>query len=111
MRTVTIAALLGLLLIATASAQTPTAQTSTAPSPDRKVSAGELAPEPGTPLNPQSAGGLGKEAADGSTLMVPAVPCSTAARETDGTTTCVGIAGPVYRTRRPGSDTTVGRAR
>ena len=106
MRTVTTAALLGLLLISTASAQT-----TTAPSPDRKVSAGELAPEPGTPLNPQSVGGLAKEAADGSTLMVPAVPCSTAARETDGTTTCVGIAGPVYRTRRPASDTTVGRAR
>jgi hypothetical protein len=106
MRTVTTAVLLGLLLISTA-----TAQTTTAPSPDRKVSAGELAPEPGTPLNPQSVGGLAKEAADGSTLMVPAVPCSTAARETDGTTTCVGIAGPVYRTRRPASDTTVGRAR
>jgi hypothetical protein len=106
MRTVTTAVLLGLLLISTASAQT-----TTAPSPDRKVSAGELAPEPGTPLNPQSVGGLAKEAADGSTLMVPAVPCSTAARETDGTTTCVGIAGLVYRTRRPASDTTVGRAR
>lgn len=108
MRIVTTAALLSLLLISNASAQT-----STAPSPDGKVSAGGLAPEPGSPLNPQSNAGLAKEAADGSTLMVPAVPCSAAARETDGTTTCVGIRGPVYRTRRPNlpSDTTVGRAR
>jgi hypothetical protein len=108
MRTVTTAALLSLLLISNASAQTPTVT-----SPDGKVSAGALAPEPGSPLNPQSNAGLAKEAADGSTLMVPAVPCSAAARETDGTTTCVGISGPVYRSRRPAlpSDTTVGRAR
>ena len=107
MRTVT-TALLGLLLISNASAQT-----STTPPPDPKVSAGGIAPEPGSPLNPQSDAGLAKEAADGSTKMVPAVPCSTAARETDGTTTCVGISGPVYRSRRPDSpsDTTVGRAR
>jgi hypothetical protein len=26
---------------------------------------------------------------------VRAVPCSTAARETDGTTTCIGIPGPI----------------
>lgn len=108
MRIVTTAALLGLVLISNASAQTPTTA-----SPDPKVSAGGIAPEPGSPLNPQSDGGLAKEAADGTTKMVPAVPCSTAARETDGTTTCVGISGPVYRSRRPDSpsDTTVGRAR
>jgi|ERR1700722_9895998 hypothetical protein len=36
--------------------------------------------------------GLDKVAPDGvSTQTVKAVPCSTAARETDGTTTCVGI--------------------
>jgi hypothetical protein len=36
--------------------------------------------------------GLAKTSADGtSTIIVPARPCSTAARETDGTTTCVGI--------------------
>jgi hypothetical protein len=36
--------------------------------------------------------GLAKPAADGATTrIVPARPCSTAARETDGTTTCVGI--------------------
>ena len=108
MRIVTTAALIGLLLISNVSAQT-----STTPPPDPKVTAGGIAPEPGTPLNPQSDGGVAREAADGSTKMVPAVPCSTAARETDGTTTCVGIAGPVYRNRPPDtpSDTTVGRAR
>ena len=108
MRTVTTAALLGLLLISNA-----WAQTATAPPPEPKVSAGGIAPEPGSPLNPQSNAGLAKEAADGTTRMVPAVPCSTAARGTDGTTTCVGIRGPMYRDRRPDqpSDTTVGRAR
>jgi hypothetical protein len=36
--------------------------------------------------------GLSKPAEDGvSTKIVPAKPCSTAAKETDGTTTCVGI--------------------
>jgi hypothetical protein len=36
--------------------------------------------------------GLAKSSEDGvSTKIVPARPCSTAARETDGTTTCVGI--------------------
>jgi hypothetical protein len=38
--------------------------------------------------------GLATIAADGvSTKIVPARPCSKAARETDGTTTCVGIPG------------------
>ena len=50
------------------------------------------APEVGGPLISQSATGLDKVAPDGvSTKTVRAVPCSTAARETDGTTTCVGI--------------------
>lgn len=108
MRIVTTTALLGLIFISNASAQTPTT-----PQPDPKVSAGGMAPEPGSPLNPQSHGGVAKEAADGSTKMVPAVPCSTAARSTDGTTTCIGLSGPVHRSRRPDqpSDATVGRAR
>ena len=108
MRIVTTAALLGLLLISNA-----WAQTATTPPPDPRIPAAGIAPEPGSPLNPQSDAGLAKEAADGSTRMVPAVPCSTAARGTDGTTTCVGIPGPVHRARRPDSpsDTTVGRAR
>ena len=50
------------------------------------------APEVGGPLISQSATGLDKVAPDGvSTKTVRAVPCSTAAHETDGTTTCIGI--------------------
>jgi hypothetical protein len=50
------------------------------------------APEVGGPLISQSATGLSKVADDGvSTKIVAAVRCSTAARETDGTTTCIGI--------------------
>jgi hypothetical protein len=55
----------------------------------------------GTPPTPYSTGplpqvdtgapGLDVAAPDGSTKTVRAVPCSTAARETDGTTTCIGI--------------------
>ena|SRR5437868_11538338 len=79
-------------------------QTAT-PSPDVNPPApkgytGAYAP-PGTPPTPYSAGplpqssmgpGLNTVAPDGvSTKAVKAVPCSTAARETDGSTTCVGI--------------------
>jgi hypothetical protein len=54
----------------------------------------------GTPPTPYSTGPLPKEDSgpgrdvvgpDGSTKTVKAVPCSTAARETDGSTTCIGI--------------------
>jgi len=39
--------------------------------------------------------GLDQVGPDGiSTKVVKAVPCSAAARETDGTTTCIGIPGP-----------------
>jgi hypothetical protein len=49
-------------------------------------------PEVGGPLISQSETGLSKVAPDGvSTKTVRAVPCSTAAHGTDGTTTCVGI--------------------
>jgi hypothetical protein len=40
---------------------------------------------------PGSTVGLSRPAADGSTKIIPARPCSAAAHETDGTTTCVGI--------------------
>ena len=41
---------------------------------------------------PGSTTGLARPAEDGiSTKMVPAKPCGKAAKETDGTTTCVGI--------------------
>jgi hypothetical protein len=47
---------------------------------------GQVAP------TPQSPTGLAVPAEDGvSTKTVPSRPCSTAAKETDGTTTCVGI--------------------
>jgi hypothetical protein len=49
-------------------------------------------PEVGGPMISGSKTGLNKVADDGvSTKTVRAVPCSAAARETDGTTTCVGI--------------------
>jgi hypothetical protein len=51
--------------------------------------------------------GLDKVGPDGiSTRVVRAVPCSTAARETDGTTTCIGIPGPI-----PREGTTTGMSR
>jgi hypothetical protein len=50
------------------------------------------APPVGSALLPGTNTGLDKVADDGiSTKTVRAVPCSKAARETDGTTTCVGI--------------------
>ena len=48
--------------------------------------------------------GLIVEGPDGATKVVKAVRCSTAARGTDGTTTCVGIPGPIRR----GGDSTTG---
>jgi hypothetical protein len=71
-------------------------------------------PEVGGPLLPATDAGLDKVASDGvSTRTVRSVPCSTAARGTDGTTTCVGIPGPIRSVR--GSDfqegTTTGMSR
>lgn len=62
----------------------------------------------GTPPTPYSTGplpevdtGTGRVLAepDGSTRTVRAVPCSAAAHETDGTTTCVGIPDGGARTK------------
>jgi hypothetical protein len=62
-----------------------------APPPAVPLTAG-AAPEVGGPLISQPGPGLDKVAPDGvSTKTVRAVPCSTAAHETDGTTTCIGI--------------------
>jgi len=67
--------------------------------PAPKGYTGAYAPA-GTPPTPYSTGplpqtdqgpGLNVVAPDGSTRTVKAIPCGTAARETDGTTTCVGI--------------------
>jgi len=68
-------------------------------------------PEVGGPLLPATDTGLDQVASDGvSTRTIPASPCSTAARETDGTTTCVGIPGPVKSIReRDGVTTSIPR--
>ena len=67
--------------------------------PAPKAYTGAYAPA-GTPPTPYSKGalpsvdpgpGLDRVAPDGSTKTVRAVPCGTAAHETDGFTTCVGI--------------------
>ena len=51
-----------------------------------------VVPQPGGPLNPGTQTGRDVVASDGvSTKTVKAVPCSTVARETDGSTTCIGI--------------------
>jgi len=58
--------------------------------------------------------GLDKVGPDGvSTKVVKAAPCSAAAQETDGTTTCIGIPGPVGRARSGDSreGTTTGKSR
>jgi hypothetical protein len=74
--------------------------------PAPKGYTGAYAPA-GTPPTPYSTGplpavnagpGLDVTAPDGSTKTVKAAPCSTVARETDGTTTCVGI--PDKKSRR-----------
>jgi hypothetical protein len=49
-------------------------------------------PQPGDPFYPDSSTGRDEVAKDGiSTKVVKAAPCSAAAQETDGTTTCIGI--------------------
>jgi len=88
---------------------TPAASTPRATEPASKGYTGAYAPA-GTPPTPYSTGplpqadqgpGLNVIAADGvSTRTVKAVPCSVAARETDGSTTCVGIPDQSPRRRR-----------
>jgi hypothetical protein len=57
-------------------------------------------PQIGGPLLPATDHGLDKVGSDGvSTRTVRAVPCSAAARETDGSTTCVGIPGSIRETQ------------
>jgi hypothetical protein len=77
----------------------PTDSTPRASNPAPKGYTGAYAPA-GTPPTPYSTGPLPKEdgglsrdvaGPDGSTKRVKAIPCSTAARETDGSTTCIGI--------------------
>jgi hypothetical protein len=77
----------------------PADTTPRASKPAPKGYTGAYAPA-GTPPTPYSTGPLPKEdgglsrdvaGPDGSTKRVKAIPCSTAARETDGSTTCIGI--------------------
>ena len=86
----------------------PAASTPRASEPAPKGYTGAYAPAGTAPApTPYSTGplpqvdtgpGLDVPAPDGSTKTVKAAPCSTAARETDGTTTCVGI--PETKKRR-----------
>jgi hypothetical protein len=67
-----------------------------APAPAMMPPTTGAAPQVGGPLISESDTGLNKVAEDGvSTKTVRAVGCSIAARETDGTSTCIGIPGPV----------------
>jgi len=87
----------------------PAASTPRASEPAPKGYTGAYAPA-GTPPTPYSTGalpqsaqgpGLNVVAPDGvSTRTVKAVPCGVAARETDGSTTCVGIPDQSPRRRR-----------
>lgn len=91
-----------ILLSTAAFAQTPGAVDSNPPAYPANPStlttgpaSADIVPARGDPLTPRTDTGLDKVANDGvSTAVVPAVKCGTAARETDGTTTCVGIPGP-----------------
>jgi hypothetical protein len=70
----------------------PAATPPPATTPSTTVPIAGSAPPVGGPLLPGTTTGLDKVADDGvSTKTVRSVPCGTAARETDGTTTCVGI--------------------
>jgi hypothetical protein len=85
-------AILLALLSSAALAQQPTGTTG-----DKLTVNPPPASPPPTPYStgalPQIDSGPGRDVVgpDSTTKTVKAVPCSTAARETDGTTTCVGI--------------------
>jgi hypothetical protein len=102
MRILSIAAVLALLGSA-AVAQTNTQGYTGAYAPDAANPNKVGGPVPEVYLGP----GRDEVGPDGiSTKVVKAVPCSTVARETDGTTTCIGIPGPV-----PRDSTTTGMSR
>ena len=92
MRVIFVAAAFALLSSAALSQTSATPPVASTPPPGSPQ-------EVGSPLLPGTDTGLDKVASDGvSTRTVRAVPCSKAARETDGTTTCIGIPGPVTTT-------------
>jgi hypothetical protein len=99
MRTIIITATLVMLSSsAWAQQQTPTTTgdalslpPAAAPAPSSVPIVGP-APVIGSPQNPGTTVGMSRAGDDGvSTDTVKAVPCSTSARETDGSTTCIGI--------------------
>jgi hypothetical protein len=103
MVTLSIAAALALLSWAALAQQTTGAigSESAAASPSAMPLTAGTVPDVGGPLISGSDTGLNKVADDGvSTKTVGAVPCSRAARETDGTTTCVGIPEGSLRSKR-----------
>jgi hypothetical protein len=117
MRAIFVAAAFALLASA-AFAQTPSSSTVAPPAASPSTGVGTPPPggppEVGGPLLPATDAGWDRVAPDGlSTQTVPAVPCGKAARETDGTTTCIGIPGPIRTVR--GNDfrdgTTTGTSR
>jgi hypothetical protein len=92
MRLISFSVTVSLLLLSSAAlAQQPTGKTG-----DKLVIPPPASPTP-TPYStgalPQIDSGHGRDVVgpDDTTRTVKAVPCSTSARETDGTTTCVGI--------------------
>jgi hypothetical protein len=93
-KTTILATLLVLSSPALAQQQTPpvTGDQTAAPAATAPPSTVGAAPPVGSPLHPGTTVGLDKVDDDGvSTKTVKAVPCGAAARETDGSTTCVGI--------------------
>jgi hypothetical protein len=94
-KTTILATLLVLSSPALAQQQTPPAVSgdqTAAPATSVPPSTAGAAPPVGSPLHPGTTVGLDKVDDDGvSTKTVKAVPCGAAARETDGSTTCVGI--------------------
>jgi hypothetical protein len=78
----------------------PPSTTGVAPPATGTTANPDVVPQPGGPLLPNSQTGRDIVADDGvSTKTVKAAPCTTAARETDGSTTCVGIPSTPERQR------------
>jgi hypothetical protein len=67
-----------------------------APAPPTPSAAGVTAP----PAAPRSAGADSADKDMSSTVSVKPVPCGRFARETDGSTTCIGISEPGSRAKR-----------
>lgn len=103
MRSIIIAATL-VLLSSSAWAQQHSDAIATPPAaaaPPSSVPITGSAPVVGSPQNPGTTIGMSRSADDGeSTETVKAVPCSRSARETDGSTTCIGIPEPGARRSR-----------